>query len=110
MKRAIMAVAVAAIILTPLVAGAMLRAADLSPDAHDSSWRGGPIRYLLLVNEDKDYKTLKTDEGRAAFIEKFWAALDPTPGTPENERRTEFWKRVEEADRQFREGMGPGWR
>lgn len=79
-------------------------------DTPDPGWREGPVRYILIVKEDLAYKALKTDEERAGFIETFWAALDPTPGTPANEKRTEFWKRVEDANRMFREGMTPGWK
>ena len=68
------------------------------------------MRYILVVKEDQAYKALETDEERAAFIEGFWKALDPTPGTEVNERRTEFWKRVDDADRMFHEGLMPGWR
>ena len=93
-----------------LILAATLIAADSPSDAPDPSWRLGPIRYILIVKEDQEYKTLGTEAERAAFIEKFWAALDPTPGTSENERRTEFWKRQAEADRMFQEGMTPGWR
>jgi len=101
---------VKAIRLSCLLLAVSVLGADLPPDAPDPSWRTGPVRYLLVVREDQEYKTLKTDEERAAFIEKFWAGIDPTPGTPENERREEFWKRVEEANRLFREAMIPGWR
>ena len=80
------------------------------PDIPDPAWRQGPIRYILVVKEDQAYKAFKTDEERAAFIEKFWAALDPTPGTDDNERRAEFWKRVEVTNREFQEGMAPGWK
>jgi len=83
---------------------------DAQVDVPDAAWRQGPIRYILVVQEDHDYKSLATDGERRAFIERFWTALDPTPGTELNERRTEFWKRVEEADRLFREAMTPGWK
>jgi GWxTD domain-containing protein len=86
-------------------------APDDSPaDVPDAAWRQGPVRYILVVREDQGYKSLATDEERGAFIERFWAALDPTPGTESNERRTEFWKRVGDADRLFREAMTPGWK
>ena len=83
---------------------------DARPDAPDSSWWQGPIRYILVVKEEQEYRACKTDEERAVFLEKFWAALDPTPGTEVNERRAEFWRRVEAANREFREGLAPGWK
>jgi GWxTD domain-containing protein len=93
-----------------LLAPSFAATGDAQIDVPDAAWRQGPVRYILVVQEDHGYKSLATDEERGAFIERFWAALDPTPGTESNERRTEFWKRVEEADRLFREAMTPGWK
>lgn len=98
----------AALILLPARLHAAEQAKDF--DAPDPAWREGPVRYILVVREDHAYKALETDEERAAFIVTFWSALDPTPGTEANERRVEFWKRVEEANRLFREAMRPGWK
>src|SRR2546422_10920363 len=78
------------------------------PDIPDPAWRQGPIRYILVVKEDQAYKAFKTDEERAAFIEKFWAALDPTPGTDDNERRGGVLERGGGADRAVQERTGPG--
>ncbi len=85
-------------------------AADLIPDEPSPAWREAPVRYILTVGEDAEYKTLATDEARRVFIERFWAALDPTPGTGINERRLEFWKRVDEVERLFRESLAPGFK
>lgn len=40
---------------------------------------------------------------------RFWKRRDPTPDTPENEFRDEFFARVRYADEQF-SILGPGWR
>ncbi len=98
----------ALLILLPARIHAEQQAQD--QDAPDPAWREGPVRYILIVKEDQAYKALETDEERAAFIETFWAALDPTPGTEANEKRVEFWKRVDESSRMFREAMKPGWK
>jgi len=82
----------------------------LAPDEPSPAWRDAPIRYILTAAEDTGYKSLGTEEERRAFIERFWAALDPTPGTGTNERRIEFWKRVEEAEGLFRESLAPGFK
>ena len=89
-----------------IVAGA----AALLPDDPQPEWRLGPVRYILTVKEDADYKKLASDEERRSFIEAFWAALDPTPGTEVNERRAEFWRRVEGATRLFPEDLLQGWK
>jgi GWxTD domain-containing protein len=97
-------------VLLFLILAAMSLGAEVGPDVPDPSWRWGPVRYLLIVKEDQGYNALKSDRERAVFIDGFWAALDPTPGTLENERRAEFWRRVEESNRLFREGMMLGWK
>jgi GWxTD domain-containing protein len=96
-----------------LLAAAWCRAggaAELRPDDPAPDWRQGPVRYILSVKEDAAYRKLRTPETRREFIEKFWAALDPSPDTALNERRIEFWKRVEEATHQFHDSVFPGWK
>ena len=66
----------------------------------DASWALSPVRYLLTNEEKKTYAAM-SDADRQAFVEKFWAAYDPTPGTPANEFRSEFERRVAFADRNF---------
>jgi GWxTD domain-containing protein len=88
----------------------LLLAATPVPDEPEPSWRQGPIRYILAVDEDTAYKKLPTREARAEFIEKFWGSLDPTPETEANERRREFWSRVAKAAELFGEGLVPGWK
>ncbi len=82
----------------------------LEPDLPTREWRAGPIRYILNLKEDSQFKKLRTPEERRAFIESFWAALDPTPATPANERRAVFWTRVERATSLFQDSVLPGWK
>jgi GWxTD domain-containing protein len=79
-------------------------------DQPTPEWREGPVRYLLNLKEDEAYKRKKTPPERQAFISKFWANLDPTPDTPFNERRAEFWKRVNLANALFQDSTKPGWK
>ncbi|HMC83096.1 MAG TPA: GWxTD domain-containing protein [Candidatus Polarisedimenticolia bacterium] len=64
-------------------------------------WIKGPVRCLVTEDEEKQFKTLQTDEERGRFIQEFWERRDPTPGTPANEFEEFFWKRVAEADKRF---------
>ena len=70
-------------------------------DQPTKKWIKGPQRCLVTPDEEKQFKTLKTEEDIAKFVKDFWARRDPTPGTPENEFADLFWKRVAEADRLF---------
>lgn len=72
----------------------------------------GPLVYLMSAEEQGIYSTL-TVEGKRAFLRKFWAGRDPTPGTPENEAFDRFYTLIGEANRRYREGGAaeiPGWR
>jgi GWxTD domain-containing protein len=97
-------------LLLAIAAPPAAAAAGPPSDAPDPEWRAGPIRLILTVKEDAEYRKLRTPEGRRDFIERFWAALDPTPGTEINERRLEFWHRVERAGELFNEAPLPGWK
>jgi GWxTD domain-containing protein len=45
---------------------------------------------------------------RKEVWERFWKRRDPTPDTPENEYRNEFFRRVRYANERF-SVLGPGW-
>jgi GWxTD domain-containing protein len=98
-----------AIFLVFAALGMPVLAAGASWEEPKSSWRNGPVRELLTPDEDKAFRSLKTDDERAKAIADFWTRRDPTPGTPENEYHTDFARRVEFTDAQFGEGTGPGW-
>src|SRR5437867_13225072 len=64
-------------------------------------WLDGPVHYLVDAAEIKEFKSLKTDPERSAFIERFWRRRDPSPNTLVNEYRQLFWRRVQEANEKF---------
>jgi len=69
--------------------------------AADENWPESPVRYLLTAEQKKQYAALSAAAQREAFVNSFWAAFDPTPGTPQNEFRAEFERRVAFADATF---------
>jgi len=72
----------------------------------------GPLVYLMTSDEMGIYSTL-TVQGKRDFLRRFWAKRDPTPGTTVNELQVDFYSRIKEANRRFREGGAaeiPGWR
>lgn len=73
-------------------------------------WLDGPVHYIIDPTEIKEFKALKTDPDRAAFVERFWRRRDPTPTTLANEYRQRFWDKVREANEKFLDSAGPGWR
>jgi len=66
------------------------------------------VRYIITKNEKKDFLNLPPSE-RPAFIEEFWKRRDPKPETEFNEYREMYYRRIEEANSIFRDGLGEGW-
>jgi GWxTD domain-containing protein len=66
------------------------------------------VRYTITAEERKAFLSL-APAARESFIEDFWARRDPTPGTPENEYRTEYYSRIARSNRLFSGGGAPGW-
>ncbi|MDP9193571.1 MAG: GWxTD domain-containing protein [Acidobacteriota bacterium] len=70
-------------------------------------WRRGPERFIMSNEEEKAWKAVGTDAAAAAFIDLFWARRDPTAGTPRNEFREEFLRRVQYSNASFVEKRNP---
>lgn len=65
---------------------------------------------LVMAGVEKDiFLHLPDQRSRKEFIQEFWAKRDPDPDTEENEFRIEFFRRIEYANKHFREGI-PGWK
>jgi len=78
---------------------------DLAEDLR--KWLQEEVAYIVTPKEKEVFLNLDSDRERQRFIEAFWKQRDPTPGTPENEFKTEHYRRISYADRTFRPG---GWR
>src|SRR5215469_2536079 len=72
-------------------------------------WLSGPVSYIMSDEERSAFKQLSTDEERDSFIETFWYRRDPTPDTPENEYKDEFYERIAYSNEHFASGV-PGWK
>jgi GWxTD domain-containing protein len=71
-----------------------------------------PLVYLMAPDEQGVYPSL-TPERKRAWLRRFWQRRDATAGTPRNEAQEDFYVRIAEANRRFREGGAaeiPGWR
>jgi GWxTD domain-containing protein len=65
------------------------------------------VRYIISKDEAKFYKNLPVSQ-REDFIELFWQARDPNIYTLENEFKTEYLRRIKEANKRFTAGR-QGW-
>src|SRR3954451_24967344 len=64
----------------------------------------GPTRWLMLPEEEHQYRRLRTTREVVDFIEEFWRRRDPEPDKPGNPFAKTFYERVEAADRLYSEG------
>jgi GWxTD domain-containing protein len=99
--------------LVPALGVALLLAAcastrglkELDPKSRDFISK---VRYTVTTEERKAFLALPAD-AREAFIADFWKRRDPTPATPENEYKIEYYARLERSTRLFSGGGAPGW-
>ena len=106
--RPLQSTVTAALLLSaPLAAGAQ----DLFPlsDEH-KRWLEYDAVYIISDREKDAFERLQSEAEREAFITAFWSRRDPEPLTPENEFRTEHYRRIEYANTRLGgETAMPGW-
>jgi len=66
------------------------------------------VNYIMTREERKIFLELPDNE-KAAFKEEFWKRRDPDPSTEENEFKTQYFERMDEADKLFPSEGRPGW-
>jgi len=82
---------------------------DLPP--LNKKWLEEEVVYIISSLEKQVFEKLQTDRERDLFIEAFWRQRDPTPGTTENEFKTEHFRRINYANYYLgRQSPVPGWR
>lgn len=72
------------------------------------AWAEGPVRWLMLPAEAREFERLVNDGEARLFVDGFWRRRDPDPATPDNRVREEFVLRVAQADDAYREGETRG--
>ncbi|MFC2158562.1 GWxTD domain-containing protein [Acidobacteriota bacterium] len=78
---------------------------NLDPDSKEFL---SEVRYTIKKQERKIFLNLPPSE-RPGFMEEFWQKRDPNPDTEENEFKDQYYGRIEEANRLFKQGSTPGW-
>jgi len=74
-------------------------------------WLEEEVVYIISPLERQVFDKLQTDRERDLFIEAFWRQRDPTPGTTENEFKTEHFRRINYANYYLgRQSPIPGWK
>ena len=72
-------------------------------------WLSEEVPYIITDEERAAFKKLTTDEEREPFIENFWERRNPNPGSPENEFKEEYYRRIAYANEHYASGI-PGWK
>jgi GWxTD domain-containing protein len=94
-----------------VAAASVVRAPDRTLPAPYQKWLEEEVVYIITPLERDVFLKLRTDRERDLFIEAFWKHRDPAPSTPENEFKTEHYRRIQHANRFFgRETPQPGWK
>jgi GWxTD domain-containing protein len=79
--------------------------------ANYREWLEEEVVYIITEAEREVFLSLGTLVERERFIEAFWEARDPNRATPENEFRTEHYRRLSYANQKLsRETARPGWK
>src|SRR5215510_12740430 len=74
-----------------------------------AAWIEEEVPDIATDDEISAFHNLRTDEEREQFISSFWLRRDPTPGTPANELKDEYYRRIAVANRRFVSGpLQPG--
>jgi GWxTD domain-containing protein len=105
MKRGwVAAVSVSLVLLSACASRRAIRLLD--PESQDFLSKA---RYLISKDERKAFLALPGQEERKTWVEEFWKRRDPNPTTAVNEFKVEYYRRIDEANRLFKEGSTPGW-
>ena len=69
------------------------------------------VKPLQYITDETEYKTLNDGnrKQRTQKLREFWEARDPTPGTPFNELKKEFYSRVDSSLARFSTKRRLGW-
>lgn len=60
------------------------------------------VKYILSGDQINRYESLDSLNTKRQFMFNFWRRQDPSPGTPENEFKEEFERRIELVDTRYR--------
>ena len=81
-----------------------------SIDPRYKKWLTEEVGHLITFEEEDIFRRLQADSQRDAYIEEFWLQRDPTPGTPRNENRDEWYERLAYVNKFFGRGTSlDGW-
>lgn len=66
-------------------------------------------RYILSEDFKEKFEAISDLEAQKKFYYSFWKSVDPTPGTPFNEYKKEYFEKVNYADKYLKSDTRKGW-
>lgn len=66
--------------------------------------------YIRTSAEENEFERLKTLDEKRKFMFNFWLKRDNVPSTAVNEYKVDYLKRVNEANKLFKQGFTEGWK
>jgi len=107
-KQLVIACLLYSFLFNPILS-ALEETVDLS-ERHQK-WLNEEVVYIITSVEKRVFLELTSDRERDIFIEAFWKQRDPSPGSSDNEFKTEHYRRITHANQYFgRNAPKPGWR
>jgi GWxTD domain-containing protein len=74
-------------------------------------WLDHDVVYIITKEERDEFLKLPSDAARDKFISDFWEIRNPSPGSPSNPYKDDFYQRIAFANARFGVGSGvEGWR
>jgi len=67
-------------------------------------------RYIATKTELDQFKKLSGVEAKRKALHEFWLKRDDDLGTPENDFKKDYFKRVAESNAQYKTGFREGWK
>ena len=86
-KKACVSVFLVALLVTPCLSAA-------KKDKYEK-WLKDEVDLLITKAEREEFKNLKKEKDKEAFVKLFWAKRDPTPLTEKNEFKDEYYTRLD---------------
>ena len=82
---------------------------DLYLVEHDFDLLIDQLRYIAREDQIRELRNAP-EEKRAELWNQFWESKDPTPGTPQNELKKEYYRRIRYANEHFSNFGQNGWK
>ena len=99
-KKACVSVFLVALLVAPCLSAA-------KKDKYEK-WLKDEVDLLIIKAEREEFKNLKKEKDKEAFVKLFWAKRDPTPLTEKNEFKVEYYFRLTYVKNAFLYGYKTG--